>query len=194
MATYTTHHHDTAHIEPADQPLDRDEPQRTSPMLIAALALALLALGVWWYAQRQDSAPAMNAPVATAPAPAATTAPVTPDERTAAAARRNNPGASERAPAVAAYRAPRPLAGNPLPDYPRAALRAGDEGSVLLRIAIDAYGTPTDVQVIQRSGSHDRSFDRAAIQAARQWRFAPVMRGGKAVPATVQLPVDFRRG
>ena len=65
---------------------------------------------------------------------------------------------------------------------------------MLLRIAVDARGVPTDVEVMERSGSHDRSFDRAAIEAARQWRFAPAMREGKAVPATVQLPVDFRRG
>src|SRR5690606_23083007 len=91
-------------------------------------------------------------------------------------------------------RAPRPLAGNPVPRYPRAALRNGSEGDVLLSILIGVDGRPMDVQVIGRSGSQDPAFDRAAIEAARRWRFEPAMRGGEAVPSTVHLPVEFRRG
>jgi protein TonB len=190
MATYTTHH-DTARVDPTAPAQEHNDPQRTAPMLIAALALALLALGVWWYVQRQDSVPATTMPVTTAPMAIPADVPATPDER--AATHRTGARAAERTPAVVAYRAPRPLAGNPLPEYPRAALRSGEESSVLLSIAVDARGTPTDVRVIQRSGSRDRSFDRAAIEAARQWQFTPAMRDGKAVSATVQLPVDFRR-
>jgi len=189
MATYT-HPQDTPSVE--TQPR---APQRTSPVLLGVLAVALVALGAWWFAQRDHSgAVDMSLPVATeaVPAPAAT-----PTEQ---ATRRDAGGATsvaraERArPAVAVNRAARPLTGNPMPEYPRTALRNGQEGSVLLSIAIDARGVPTDVQVVRRSGSHDRDFDRAAIAAARQWRFEPAMRGGKPVPSTVQLPVDFRRG
>ncbi|UWX04584.1 energy transducer TonB [Pseudoxanthomonas sp. NC8] len=194
MATYPNHHHDTAPVEPAGPAAEPKEPQRTSPMLVAALALALVTLGVWSYTRYQDSAPATTAPVATAPASTPVIAPATPDGQPARAVRRDGTREVQRRPAVAVYRAPRPLAGNPLPEYPRAALRGGEEGSVLLHIAVDANGTPTDVQVIQRSGSRDRDLDRAAIEAARKWRFTPAMRDGKAVPSAVQLPVDFRRG
>ena len=64
----------------------------------------------------------------------------------------------------------------------------------MLRIDVDARGVPTDVQVVERSGDRDRAFDRAAIEAARQWRFQPATRNGEPVAATVQLPVEFRRG
>ncbi|MBO9716940.1 MAG: energy transducer TonB [Pseudoxanthomonas sp.] len=194
MVTYTNHHSGATHADPAPE-----EPQRSSPMLIAAFALALLALGIWWYAQRQDSAPAATAPVAVQPAPAST-APAVPEQRSNAGAHRDSARVAERAPVVErrlpapTYRAPQPLAGNPLPQYPPTALRGGEEGSVLLRIAVDARGAASDVQIIRRDGDRDRAFDRAAIEAARQWRFTPAMRNGKPVPSTVQLPVDFRRG
>ena len=81
-----------------------------------------------------------------------------------------------------------------MPEYPRTSLRSGAEGMVLLNIQVDASGTPVDVEVVQRSGVRDRNLDRAAIDAVRQWRFEPAIRGGKAVSSTVQLPVDFRRG
>lgn len=163
-------------------------PRRTSPVLLGALSMALVALALAWYLRR-DAGP-QTPPLAdtsqTVPmdAPAAAPAAVPP--------RTSSTPAQPRA--VAADRAPRPLAGNPLPAYPRTALRNGTEGDVVLSIAVGADGHPTDVDVIERSGTRDRAFDRAAIQAARQWRFEPAMRGGEAVPATVRLPVEFRRG
>ena len=83
-----------------------------------------------------------------------------------------------------------------LPDCPppHFALAHSMGGAVMLRIDIDARGVPTDVQVVERSGDRDRAFDRAAIEAARQWRFQPATRNGEPVAATVQLPVEFRRG
>ena len=183
MATYTNHSQHT-HVDPnpvADQVQARDG--RTSPVLMGALAVALVALGVWWYAQRDDVAvePQLTTPAATETRPAD------------ASGTRDNSGA-DRARAAIANRAPQPLAGNPVPAYPRSALRAGQEGAVMLRIDIDARGVPTDVQVVERSGDRDRAFDRAAIEAARQWRFQPATRNGEPVAATVQLPVEFRRG
>ena len=191
MTTYINH---TRANPDLDQPAENEATrERTSPVLTGALAVALVALGVWWFTQR-DAVNVDNAPPvvnvispdagvsATDAAKVATRAPVTATRST------------ERPRPVIADRAPRPLAGNPLPEYPRAALRSGEEGNLLLNIAVDARGVPTDVQVVQRTGTRDRSFDRAAIEAARQWRFDPAMRGGKAVPSSVQLPVEFRRG
>lgn len=55
--------------------------------------------------------------------------------------------------------------------YPPAAMRSGDQGTVLVRVEVGADGVPTSVEVAQRSGSRD--LDRAAVNAVRQWRFQP---------------------
>lgn len=192
MATYTNHSQHT-HVDPNpvdDQVQARDG--RTSPVLMGALAVALVALGVWWYAQRDDVAVDPQ-PAVTMVEPQLTTPAATETRPAGASGTRDNSGA-DRARAAIANRAPQPLAGNPVPAYPRSALRAGQEGAVMLRIDVDARGVPTDVQVVERSGDRDRAFDRAAIEAARQWRFQPATRNGEPVAATVQLPVEFRRG
>lgn len=188
MATYTNHSQRT-HVDQVDAEHPGQERESTSPVLLGALAMALLAGGITWYAQRDDAATVPAAPAVTLVEPPAATAPTTGPARPSTTAR-----TAERSRPVPANRAPQPLAGNPLPEYPRSALRAGEEATVMLRIAVDTHGVPTDVQVVERSGTRDRSFDRAAIDAARQWRFEPAIRDGKAVPAAVQLPVQFRRG
>lgn len=188
MTTYTTRPQDPQNLELDAAP--QDAQRRTSPVLVGALAVALVALGVWWATQRDagiDTAAPATSVVETAPAPATPVVEAPRDARVATAPR------SERARPVIADRAPRPLANNPMPEYPRT-LRGGAEGSVVLSIQVDASGAPVDVQVVQRSGDRDRNFDRAAIEAVRQWRFEPAIRDGKAVSSTVRLPVDFRRG
>jgi protein TonB len=57
----------------------------------------------------------------------------------------------------------------PAPGYPRQAERQGWEGSVDLRLRIDAAGRVTDVAVVRASGF--RILDEAAVAAARQSRF-----------------------
>lgn len=91
-----------------------------------------------------------------------------------------------------------PLAGialqyllNPKPAYPREALQAGMQGTVLLRVTVDENGRPVDVQ-IEKSSGH-RLLDRAAReQVLRRWSFVPARRGGVAVKAIGSVPVDFR--
>ena len=90
-------------------------------------------------------------------------------------------------------RDPAPLASNEAPRYPAQALRSGVEGSVNVRIELDANGVPTDVQVVERSGERSRDLDRAVVEAARKWRFEPAMKDGKPVAGAVVLPVDFKR-
>ncbi len=75
------------------------------------------------------------------------------------------------------------------PEYPRAALRAGVAGEVLLLIEVRADGRPGEVSVL--SGSRNRSLDRAAVRAVRQWRFEPALRDGVAVPGTVRQSIRF---
>ena len=79
---------------------------------------------------------------------------------------------------------------NPAPRYPRPSLRAGDEGRVLLRVLVDAFGRPVEVTV-ERSSGH-RDLDRAARdKVLADWRFHPAQRDGVAVPAYALVPIDF---
>ena len=77
----------------------------------------------------------------------------------------------------------------PPPDYPRAALRAGVSGQVVLHIEVRANGRPGAVQVVESSGH--RALDRAATRAVRRWRFEPAMREGAPVASTVQQVISF---
>ena len=108
-------------------------------------------------------------PPAAVPAPATDTAPV----------------------ATAAGDRPQPIADqSPPPSYPPAALRNGVEGSVVVRVDVDATGVPFNVTIVQRSGSRD--LDRAATDAVRRWRFLPAQSNGQAVVGSIEVPFDFK--
>lgn len=84
------------------------------------------------------------------------------------------------------------LVSNPPPQYPRAALRRHESGEVLLRVLVGPDGVPSDVSLVQGSGS--RHLDRAATDAVRRWRFRPAMRDGQPVSGEVQVPIAFQPG
>ncbi|TDK28329.1 energy transducer TonB [Luteimonas aestuarii] len=77
----------------------------------------------------------------------------------------------------------------PPPEYPRDALRSGATGEVVIRIDVGPDGRPASLEVVR--SSRNRSLDRAALQAVRQWRFEPAMRDGTPVAASVQQTVTF---
>ena len=79
---------------------------------------------------------------------------------------------------------------NPPPPYPPMSRRLGEEGRVIVRVALDALGKVVEVG-LERSSGH-RRLDRAAVDAVRAWRFEPARSGGRAVAASVLVPVDFR--
>jgi len=86
---------------------------------------------------------------------------------------------------------PQPIADqSPPPSYPPAALRNGVEGSVVVRVEVDATGVPFNVTIVQRSGSRD--LDRAATDAVRRWRFLPAQSNGQAVVGSIEVPFDFK--
>lgn len=81
----------------------------------------------------------------------------------------------------------------PAPRYPREALLAGIEGTVLLQVLVGADGRPVNVAV-HRSSGH-RALDEAARrQVLGHWRFQPAIRGGRAVPAVGIVPIEFNLG
>jgi protein TonB len=175
------HVHDPAYVAPRP---------RTSPVLVGALAVALVALGVWWFQQRdtapQGGADGVGVPMSQVETPAGATA-----SGMAEPVVRSTPTQPRQAQPAAAERAPRPLASNRIPSYPVEALRSGVEGQVVLAMSVDQNGVPSEIEVVERSG--ERALDRAALQAARNWRFEPALRDGQPVTAQVTVPVDFRR-
>src|SRR3546814_4039841 len=78
------------------------------------------------------------------------------------------------------------------PRYPPAAVRAGIEGTVILIIDVDANGNVVDVSV-ERS-SRNRDLDRAAIGAARKWRFNPSVVNGQKAAGRVRVQEDLELG
>ncbi|HJP98887.1 MAG TPA: TonB family protein [Rhodanobacteraceae bacterium] len=77
------------------------------------------------------------------------------------------------------------------PDYPIEALRAGIQGTVLLKVLVSTNGQPTEVVVERSSGS--RLLDDAARRhVLAAWRFHPAMRNGHAVEAWALVPVRFK--
>jgi periplasmic protein TonB len=125
-----------------------------------------------------------SAPVASRPAPAPAPAPVVaapaPAPVAAPPAAPTTPPAAAPAPApVAAAPAPAPKAATggsakvvsrEAPEFPRDAIRAGvTEGSVKVRIGVDAAGNVTKVDIIDAQPR--RVFDRAVREAVQRWKF-----------------------
>jgi protein TonB len=94
------------------------------------------------------------------------------------------PAPTTTAPQVARPDVPVAIPGqNPAPDYPAFARRRNIEGTVLVRIDVDASGTATHCAVVASSGC--TSLDFAALAAARRWRFV----NG---PGSVEVPFVFQ--
>lgn len=76
------------------------------------------------------------------------------------------------------------------PSYPPSSRRMGEEGTVRLRILVDARGMPQDVQL--EKGSGFARLDAAAIEAVKRWRFVAATNAGQAISAWTQVAVTFR--
>lgn len=87
--------------------------------------------------------------------------------------------------------------GNPLivlfrvmPEYPEVARRRGIEGWVRLEVRVTAAGLLGDARVV--AASPRDTFDEAALEAIRHWRFKPAFREGRAVEQRAMLTMEFR--
>ena len=78
---------------------------------------------------------------------------------------------------------------NPKPTYPRAARRAGRQGTVMLHVEVLADGHVDRIEIDKSSGYE--LLDDAAVEAVRRWRFVPAKRGKSSVRAWVRIPVEF---
>ena len=78
---------------------------------------------------------------------------------------------------------------NPAPAYPPLSQELGESGQVRLRVAVDASGAPSQVEIAESSGF--TRLDRAALSAVKRWRFVPARRGSEAVAGRVIVPIHF---
>lgn len=79
---------------------------------------------------------------------------------------------------------------NPAPRYPLASRRAGEQGTVTLRVLVSPDGLASRVAVEKSSGSPH--LDAAALEAVKAWRFTPARRGADAVESWMLVPIVFR--
>ena len=74
-------------------------------------------------------------------------------------------------------------------DYPEDARRRGITGDVVLEIVVRRDGSVGDVKVVE---GLDGGLSERAVQAVRQWRFAPARRLGAPVDVIVEVAVEFK--
>lgn len=79
------------------------------------------------------------------------------------------------------------------PKYPVDYARRGKSGYVIIGFTISDFGTVLDTKVLESVGG--KKFERTALAALNNWRYAPKFEGGKPVEkyATVQLDFKMRK-
>jgi TonB family protein len=74
-----------------------------------------------------------------------------------------------------------------VPRFPPEAAAAGIKGVVVAEVVIDTSGNVTDAKIVQSIPL----LDEAALQAVRNWHFAPSMVNGQPVPVRMNVTVNF---
>lgn len=78
------------------------------------------------------------------------------------------------------------------PRYPPSAIKAKEQGTVVLDILVHPDGTPGAITYnVRHSDTASADLIAAATQAARQWRFSPQLKNGKPVAGYARVPVTF---
>lgn len=75
------------------------------------------------------------------------------------------------------------------PEYPYGAKRNHVEGEVVVRMLVTTLGEPTNLSI--HSASPKGVFEKAALGAAKRWKFRPGQYKGQAVDTWVLLPFNF---
>ncbi len=75
------------------------------------------------------------------------------------------------------------------PEYPYGAKRNRIEGSVVVRMLVTSQGLPTNLSI--HSANPSGVFEKAALGAAKRWKFRPGHYQGQAVDTWVLLPFNF---
>jgi len=74
------------------------------------------------------------------------------------------------------------------PEYPHIAIVTRTPGRVIVAAVIARDGTVEDAEIVS---STSRMFDEAALQAVRQWRYAPARLNGRPVRVAFRVRVEF---
>lgn len=75
-------------------------------------------------------------------------------------------------------------------EYPLAARRRGQQGTVLLNVTVNAMGHVTEISLKESSGFE--LLDQAALRAVRMWEFEPARVGSQRVESRLEVPVRFK--
>lgn len=75
------------------------------------------------------------------------------------------------------------------PEYPYGAKRNRVEGEVVVRMLVTRQGIPTNLSI--ESANPSGVFEKAALSAAKRWKFRPGHYKGQAVDTWVLLPFNF---
>lgn len=73
--------------------------------------------------------------------------------------------------------------------YPARSRKAGEQGSVMVRVFVDVAGRPAQV-TLETSSGHS-ALDQAALSAVRAAQFRPYTEGGIARTVWVRVPINF---
>lgn len=74
------------------------------------------------------------------------------------------------------------------PEFSEEARGAKFQGTVILAIEVDESGHATNMRVISSPGL---GLDQKAIEAVAKWRFRPASQGGRPVPTSARVEVNF---
>jgi TonB family protein len=110
------------------------------------------------------------------------------------------PSASAQSPGPPAQSPAKPQPGQVLPDstkleplqtvkaeYPPEAASAGIQGEVVVKVHVSETGDVDSAEVV----SGEPALTKAALEAAKKWKFKPFIRNGKPSRASALLPFDF---
>lgn len=105
--------------------------------------------------------------------------------------------AAPQAPAVSAppaktsvYISAEYAASNAKPVYPAMSKRYGEQGTVVLRVLVNADGTAAQVEINSSSGYP--LLDESARAAVQRWRFRPATSNGKPIADWFLIPIPFK--
>lgn len=74
--------------------------------------------------------------------------------------------------------------------YPESSQRAGEEGTVIVRVYVTSSGHPTQAAVARSSGFSD--LDNAAVETALNWHYVPALHGGDTAADWALVQVVYK--
>ena len=78
---------------------------------------------------------------------------------------------------------------NPKPPYPALSKRLGEEGTVRLKVLVNADGNVAQLEVTKSSGY--ARLDQSALNTVPSWKFVPAHQGGKPIAGWITVPIQF---